>query len=84
MFNVTFPDTSDDGQQLNISEEAKDLVLGLMRSNPLQRFTVQDVKQHPWFAGTDWSAVENRQLEPSYCPLETTGAYFITKNPVLL
>jgi serine/threonine protein kinase len=83
MSNVKFPDTAEDGHPVHISEAAKNLILGLMRSNPTDRFTAPDVMQHPWLEGTDWSAVEARKLEPPHVPLGTPGAYFITKHPVL-
>lgn len=35
----------------NISEEAKNLISGLMNPDPERRFTVDDAISHPWFTG---------------------------------
>lgn len=32
----------------SVSNEAKDLIRGLLRKNPQDRFTIDDVFRHPW------------------------------------
>ena len=64
---VTFPD------DIPLSEEAKDFVLGLLNRDVNQRlgFNEQGFKRlqgHAWFKDYNWDAVENKQLEPPFKP----------------
>jgi len=33
----------------NLSSEAQDLIAGMLMADPKQRYTLQQVKAHPWF-----------------------------------
>ena len=33
----------------NLSKDAKDLLNNIMKINPLERYTIKDIKKHPWF-----------------------------------
>ncbi|CDH59819.1 agc yank protein kinase [Lichtheimia corymbifera JMRC:FSU:9682] len=64
---VTFP------EDIPISEEAKDFVLGLLNRDVSQRlgFNEQGFKRlqdHAWFKDYNWDAVESKQLEPPFKP----------------
>ena len=41
-----------------ISSQAHSLLRGLMDRNPLNRLTIKDTKDHPFFATIDWTAIE--------------------------
>jgi serine/threonine protein kinase len=52
-----------DDQHAHMSPEVKDLILSLLRKDPLKRLGTlkggaSDVKNHPWFRGFDWKALE--------------------------
>eukprot|EP00049_Salpingoeca_infusionum_P028081 m.36101 g.36101 ORF g.36101 m.36101 type:complete len:738 (+) comp9967_c0_seq1:168-2381(+) len=56
-----------------ISSEARSFLNGLL-TRPVRsrlgcgRNGEQDIKAHPFFAGTDWTKLENRQIDPPYKP----------------
>ena len=50
--------------------------------DPAQRFTLDDIKAHPWFASIDWIALDARELTPPFKPNitgETDIRYFETE-----
>jgi serum/glucocorticoid-regulated kinase 2 len=56
---INFPDT--------MSAECKSLIEGLMNKNPTQRLgfserDVEEIKEHPFFAGIDWSAMLKKEV----------------------
>lgn len=57
----------------NFSAESKNIIQQLMAKDPRKRLGsgrdgVQDIKQHPFFAGIDWYAVENKEIEVPFKP----------------
>lgn len=50
------------------SEEAKELICGLLEKNPERRLGGEAIKQHSFFAGLDWDAVQGRRLAPPFRP----------------
>lgn len=57
---------SPDDEEGGISPELNDLLHKLLEPNPIKRINAADIKKHSWFAGINWSKVE--QLEPPYIP----------------
>ncbi|KAG8896047.1 hypothetical protein FRB99_000201 [Tulasnella sp. 403] len=43
-----FSERRKDGSPIALSEECKDLIRGCLRCNPGERFTISEVKNHPW------------------------------------
>ncbi|KAJ1625407.1 kinase-like domain-containing protein [Pavlovales sp. CCMP2436] len=48
----------------DVSDKAKDLIMRLLKANPMQRYTTRETLQHPWLTGSD-------DLESSYTSLVT-------------
>ena len=42
----------------------RDMVLKLLRRNPVNRFTVTELMEHEYFDGVDWDAVYNLKIQP--------------------
>ena len=42
----------------------EDMVLKLLRRNPVNRFTVKELMGHEYFDGVDWDAVYNLKIQP--------------------
>jgi len=53
-----------------ISESVKDLINGLLTADPTQRFTVADVRAHPWYRQIPESSVQPRELAPGQLGLD--------------
>ncbi|KNC47075.1 AGC protein kinase [Thecamonas trahens ATCC 50062] len=51
-----------------LSDEAKDLLVCLLDRNPHARLDGPGVMAHPFFAGLDWDAVVDLELEPPWEP----------------
>ena len=52
---------------INVSEEAKDLMLSLLKKDPKTRLgskSKEDIKSHPWFSNIAWDACLRKQLVP--------------------
>jgi cGMP-dependent protein kinase len=52
----------------HFSAEAQDLCTRLLQLKPLRRLTISQVKQHSWFEGFDWKALEEQRMKPPYVP----------------
>ncbi len=56
----------------HFSEEAKSICAGLLARDPAQRLGarggVEEVKQHPFFAGVEWDKIYAKQVEPPFKP----------------
>jgi len=57
----------------NFSDGAKDLCMKLLHKRPrlrlgMQKNGTQDLKDHFWFAGFDWDALVNKELETPWIP----------------
>ena len=53
---------------LEIPEDLKDLILHLLNKNPKERYTFQDIKNHPFFKDISWDKVYDKEYQPSYVP----------------
>ncbi|KAF5302212.1 hypothetical protein FQA39_LY10251 [Lamprigera yunnana] len=51
-----------------LSDEAKDLINGLLEKNPKERLDGTDVKKHSFFKSIDWFALEERKISPPFVP----------------
>lgn len=52
-----------------LSAQAQSLLRALLNPNPDERISdAADVREHPWFAGVDWDAVEEARLVPPFVP----------------
>lgn len=56
-----------------LSEEAKDLLTGLLNRDPAKRLgcgpgDADEIKGHPWFAGVDWVALYDCKIPPPWVP----------------
>ncbi|GAA5988702.1 hypothetical protein JCM10908_003682 [Rhodotorula pacifica] len=61
----------------HIDPVAKDLIRRLLTADLTQRLGnlrngAQDVKNHPWFEGVDWAAVERKEIRAPIIPLTNT------------
>jgi serine/threonine protein kinase len=50
------------------SKNLKNLLTGLLEKAPCNRFGVEEIKKHPFFADTDWDKVYNKQYTPPLKP----------------
>ena len=54
------------------SAKLKNLLEGLLEKNPLKRLGsshgAQEIKKHPWFASTSWSAICQKKIEAPFVP----------------
>ena len=50
------------------SYNAADLLEGLLRRNPRERLTVEQIKRHPFFETIDWDLLYERKIDPPYQP----------------
>ncbi|KMQ95918.1 ribosomal protein s6 kinase delta-1-like protein [Lasius niger] len=44
-----------------LSENARSLLYGILKYHPDERLTIDEIKRHPFFAGIDWSSMDNSQ-----------------------
>ena len=62
-----------------VSNEFKDLVTGLLKSDPEDRIGsadgIEEVKRAKWFSGVDWEKVMRKELEPSINPSLTESNF---------
>ncbi|KAG0173193.1 hypothetical protein DFQ28_001228 [Apophysomyces sp. BC1034] len=59
---------------LGLSEECKDLIMGLLQRNPRERLGkngASEIKAHPWFKNVQWSLVANKRARAPYIPTTT-------------
>ena len=52
----------------HFSSELKDLLEGLLRKDQTERYSLIQVKQHPFFEGISWEDVEKKKLKPPIVP----------------
>lgn len=61
-----------------LSEEAKDLLRGLLNKNPLDRLGSSggsvEIKRHHFFRNIDWQMITFREVYPPIRPCESTGS----------
>ncbi len=60
-----------------LSPEARSLLEGLLQRDPARRLgagnsDAQEIKNHPFFAGTDWKAVHEKRYVPPFKPTLTS------------
>jgi hypothetical protein len=51
-----------------LSPAACNLLEGLLKKDPTERLGMSDVMTHAFFDGTDWEAVERKEIAPPYKP----------------
>ena len=68
--NVNFPDPVKHG--IDVSPNARDLIKKLLEKNKKKRLgaqrDVQEILEHPFFAGLDIDKLMKKQLVPPYMP----------------
>ncbi|CAG9465654.1 unnamed protein product [Pedinophyceae sp. YPF-701] len=57
----------------HVGSKCKDVILKLMNLNPMKRLGmgtagIDEIKQHPWFAGFNWEALSNQTLAAPFLP----------------
>lgn len=52
----------------DISSELMDVLRRLFEKDPAKRITTQELKNHPWFVGIDWNALDNQAVQPPSIP----------------
>ena len=48
----------------SLSLEAVSLIKGLLRTDPFERYTLEEVKKHPFFRSVDWVRVAQKEPHP--------------------
>lgn len=56
---------------VEVSDELRDLVAGLLKVDPDERFTEMEVTSHPWFSGVEWTGI-SRESAP-FTPTRTSA-----------
>lgn len=59
-YEVAFP--------ANFDQDAKDLIVKLLRKDPLQRPSERDIRKHSFFKRVDWNDVAALKTEPPFVP----------------
>ena len=54
--------------QVNLSDEAKDLISSLLNKNAKERISISSVKEHAFFSGISFEDIYNRKMEPPFYP----------------
>jgi len=57
--------------KIPISDDAKDIILGLLAKNPDKRLGtrgVDEIKNHKWFKNTDWKIISEKKGTPPFKP----------------
>ena len=80
---ISFPKILAADDAVDISEDARSLILSLTNPDPARRLPFQEIKDHAWFAGIDWEEVINRKLVPPYKPESLEGGYASRPIPLL-
>ncbi len=80
---ISFPKILAADNAVDITEDARSLILSLTNPDPARRLTFQEIKDHAWFAGIDWEEVINRKLVPPYKPESLEGGYASRPIPLL-
>ena len=80
---ISFPKILAGDNAVDITEDARSLILSLTNPDPARRLTFQEIKDHAWFAGIDWEEVINRKLVPPYKPESLEGGYASRPIPLL-
>jgi serine/threonine protein kinase len=62
------PDFKFLGIDVNISNEAKDLLLQLLKKDPKERIKPENIPKHSWFEGINFDYILLRKLIPPYIP----------------
>lgn len=52
----------------DISSEAKDLIQGLLKVKPADRYNLQEIKAHPWFADIDFEQLLSCNVDAPNIP----------------
>ena len=78
---LQFPDNADPA--------AQDIISHLLNKEPKNRAGLKEIKEHPFFNGLDFDAVERKEIKPIWVPPRTNelslnnfGAQFTEEQPV--
>jgi len=52
----------------DMSDDACDLLLGLLEKDPENRMSPLEIQDHLWFKGFDWEALIQKRLKPPWKP----------------
>ena len=52
----------------NLVGKARDLVKLLLVDDPEQRLSIQQIKEHSFFKGTNWTNMQHRKMKPPFVP----------------
>lgn len=71
----------------SLSAAAKNLLEGLFQKNPEKRLgsgkdDAKAIKEHPWFAPVNWTALYNKEIKPPFIPLVKTNDDISHFDPV--
>ena len=55
----------------SLSTNAKDLLLGLLKKSPSERFFGHTIKNHDFFSDVNWDLVSTKKINPIYVPSVT-------------
>ncbi|KAH7049744.1 kinase-like domain-containing protein [Linnemannia elongata] len=61
---------TEENMEFNLTDEAWDLMTRLITDREERYTTLQQVKDHPWFAGLDWTKLRN--MKASFVPVLST------------
>jgi len=64
----------------NLSNEFKQLITGLLKIDPLERFGIEQVKIHPFFTRFNWDLIRKKKIKPPYKPKSDSIPMFSRSN----
>jgi serum/glucocorticoid-regulated kinase 2 len=70
-----------------LSPAAKNLLEGLFQKNPEKRLgsgpeSAKAIKEHPWFAGVNWLAIERKEIKAPFVPVVKSDIDVSNFDPV--
>lgn len=65
------------------SDDLRDLIDGLLRYSASKRYGQSEVRLHPWFAGTDWDAIQTLRMHPPTSVAKRIRRHVIDHDPMV-